>query len=299
MKSAQPEYQNAGKTMASGREGHFCNMVELSKEKNMTEITGKTKIYFIVADPIHQVKTPQLINQLLTTRKIDGVMVPTHVSPAGLADFVASLKGVQNLGGVVVTVPHKTGIVPLCDALTPAAQAVGAVNVVRREVDGRLIGDILDGKGFVTGLASKGISVKGLSAYLAGAGGAANAIAFGLIEAGVSRLTIYNRTTARVQEMIARLAALYPDARLEVGTDQPAGHDLVVNATSLGMAATDPLPLNVQGLTADQLVAEIIMKPELTPLLAAAQSKGCKIHYGLPMLQSQIELMAEFMGIEK
>ncbi len=265
----------------------------------MTEITGKTKIYFIVADPIHQVKTPQLINQLLTTRKIDGVMVPTHVSPAGLADFVAGLKGVQNLGGVVVTVPHKTGIVPLCDALTPAAQAVGAVNVVRREVDGRLVGDILDGKGFVTGLASKGISVKGLSAYLAGAGGAANAIAFGLIEAGVSRLTIYNRTTARVQEMIARLAALYPKARLEVGTDQPAGHDLVVNATSLGMAATDPLPLNVQGLTADQLVAEIIMKPELTPLLAAAQSKGCRIHYGLPMLQSQIELMAEFMGIEK
>ena len=265
----------------------------------MTEITGKTKIYFIVADPIHQVKTPQLINQLLTARAIDGIMVPAHVSPAGLSDFVIGLKGVQNLGGVVVTVPHKTGIVQLCDALTPAAQAVGAVNVVRREADGRLVGDILDGKGFVTGLASKGITVKGCSAYLAGAGGAANAIAFGLLEAGVARLTIYNRTTAKVQEMIARLAVLYPAVKLSVGTDNPAGHDLVVNATSLGMAPNDPFPLNVEHLTSDQLVAEIIMKPELTPLLEAAQKKACRIHYGLPMLQSQIELMAAFMGIQK
>jgi shikimate dehydrogenase len=296
---AQPEYQNADKTTESGRERHFCNKVTLSKEKNMTEITGKTKIYFIVADPIHQVKTPQLINQLLAARKLDGVMVPTHVPTAGLADFFSGLRGIHNLGGLVVTVPHKTGIVSLCDALTPAAQAVGAVNVVRREADGRLVGDILDGKGFVTGLASKGVSVKGCSAYLAGAGGAANAIAFGLVEAGVSRLTIYNRTAAKVQEMIARIAAVYPDANLALGTDNPAGHDLVVNATSLGMAATDPLPLNVEHLSADQLVAEIIMKPEMTPLLETAQKKGCRIQYGLPMLQSQIELMAEFMGIEK
>ncbi len=265
----------------------------------MTEITGKTKIYFIVADPIQQVKTPQLINQLLTTRQLDGVMVPTHVSPDALADFVSGLRGIKNLGGVVVTVPHKTAMAHLCDAVTSVAQAVGAVNIVRREADGRLVGDILDGKGFVTGLASKGIAVKGASAYLAGAGGAANAIAFGLVQAAVSRLTIYNRTTAKVQEMIARIKAVYPEAKISVGTQDPSGHDLVVNATSLGMAPTDPLPLDVSCLTADQLVAEIIMKPELTPLLEAAQSKGCRIHYGLPMLQSQIALMAEFMGIEK
>jgi len=115
----------------------------------------------------------------------------------------------------------------------------------------------------------------------------------------VSKLTIYNRTVAKAQEMIARISASYPSVTLAVGTDNPAGHDLVVNATSLGMDPADPLPLAAQYLTADQLVAEIIMKPELTPLLEAAQKKGCRIHYGLPMLQSQIELMAESMGIEK
>ncbi len=265
----------------------------------MIEITGQTKLYCIVADPILQVKTPQNMNKLLAERAVDGILVPTHVQAADLQAFMTAMRGVQNLGGIIVTVPHKTNIVAMCDEVTPAAATVGAVNVIRRDSGGRLIGDILDGKGFVAGLRSKGIEPRGKSVFLAGAGGAANAIAFALAEAGVSRLTIYNRTPAKVQNMIQRIAKVYPDVRMEVGTDSPAGHDLVVNATSLGMVPTDALPLAVEHLTADQTVAEIIMKPELTPLLDAAQNKGCRIHYGLPMLQCQIGLMADFMGIGK
>lgn len=265
----------------------------------MIEITGKTKLYCIVADPILQIKTPQNINKMLAERAIDGVMVPVHIPSAGLAAFMTAMRGVLNLGGIVVTVPHKTNIVALCDAVTPAAATVGAVNVIRREADGRLVGDILDGKGFVAGLQSTGISLRGLSVYLAGAGGAANAIAFALAEAGVSRLTIYNRTPAKAQDMIDRIAKVYGNLQMNVGTYNPQGHDLVVNATSLGMVPTDALPLDVTQLTPDQIVAEIIMKPELTPLLEAAQKKGCRIQYGLPMLQCQIGLMADFMGIPK
>ena len=265
----------------------------------MIEITGKTKLYCIVADPIHQVKTPQNINKLFESRGIDGVLVPMHVAPAGLPAFMAAMRGVINLGGIVVTVPHKTAIAKLCDAVTPAAALVGAVNVIRREPDGRLVGDILDGKGFVSGLRAHGIEPQGKKAFLAGAGGAANAIAFALAEAGVSQLTFHNRTTAKVEDLIARLSTLYPAVRMTVGTRNPAGHDLVVNATSLGMAPGDPYPLDIQALTDDQIVAEIIMKPELTPLLAAAQHKGCRIQYGLPMLQCQVELMATFMGVER
>ena len=79
----------------------------------------------------------------------------------------------------------------------------------------------------------------------------------------------------------------------------PAGYDLVINATSLGMKSGDPLPMDVSGLNARQIVAEIIMTPALTPLLLAAQEKGCQIQYGLPMLECQIELMADFMGVAK
>ncbi len=265
----------------------------------MIEITGQTKLYCIVADPILQVKTPQNMNKLMAERGVDGKLVPAQVRPADLQAFMTAMRGIQNLGGLVVTVPHKTRIVSMCDEVTPAAAAVGAVNVIRRESDGRLIGDILDGKGFVAGLRSKGIEPRGQSAFLAGAGGAASAIAFALAEAGVSRLTIYNRTPAKVQDMIARIARVYPHVSMQAGTDSPAGHDLVINATSLGMEPTDPMPLVVEHLTADQTGAEIIMKPERTPLLEAAQKKGCRIHYGLPMLQCQLGLMADFMGIGK
>ena len=260
-------------------------------------ITGRTRLYAIVGDPIAQVQTPQAINELLAQRGLDGVLMPLHVAPSAFASLVTALRGVQNFGGMVVTVPHKTTMAALCDAISPAAAAVGAVNVVRREADGRLVGDILDGQGFCAGLRQHGIAVEGQSAYLAGAGGAAHAIAFALADAGVARLTIYNRSAARAEAMIARLATCRPDLKVRLGTANPAGHDLVINATSLGMAAGDALSFRADELTADQLVAEIIMQPALTPLLAAARARGCRIHFGAPMLACQVGLMADFMGI--
>jgi shikimate dehydrogenase len=265
----------------------------------MNEITGKTKLFALIADPILQVKTPQAINRLMAQRGFDGVLVPMHVPASALPGCMAALRAMLNFGGLVVTVPHKMAVVALCDELTDAAALVGAVNVIRREPDGRLVGDILDGKGFVSGLEKHGIALAGKNVFLAGSGGAANAIAFALAQAGVQQLTIYNRTPAKAQALISRLAALFPNVAFKLGSANPAGHHLVVNATSLGMAATDPMPVNVDELTADQTVAEIIMSPALTPLLAAAQAKGCRIQYGAPMLECQIELMAAFMGIGK
>lgn len=262
----------------------------------MTDITGHTRIFGILADPIHHVKTPQGINRLLHAQQIDGVMVPIHINSDGLPAMVRGLREMNNLGGFVVTVPHKTAMPAWCDELTPAAARIGAVNVVRRTSDGRLIGGMLDGDGFVAGLRSAGIEPAGLSAYLAGAGGAASAIAFALAQAGVSRLTIANRTPAKAAELIARIASDFPGVHMAVGSDDPSGHDLVVNGTSLGLREGDALPLNVERLSAKQVVAEIIMQPAETPLLRAARQKGCRIHFGAPMLACQVELMAAFMG---
>ena len=261
----------------------------------MIEITGKTKLYGIVADPILQVKTPQAVNAWMAKREVDGVLVPMHIPAAGLKALVGGLRGMINLGGLVVTVPHKTTIIHLCDEVSPAAQMVGAVNIIRRESDGKLVGDILDGKGFVTGLHRHGMEVKGKRVFLAGAGGAANAIAFALCESGVSELAVYNRTRAKVEDMFARLAKVYPSIKMTVATASPKGYDLIVNATSLGMAETDPYPLAVEDIEASQVVAEIIMKPEFTALLQQAQQRGCTIHMGRHMLDQQARLMAEFM----
>ena len=262
----------------------------------MNKITGKTRLYAIVADPIHHVKTPQSINRLLEERGIDGVMVALHVNAEQLSAAISGLRAIDNLGGFVVTVPHKTAIISLCDEVTDAAMQIGAANVVRREADGRLVADMLDGKGFIAGLLRSGIAVRDRSVYLAGAGGAANAIAFALAEAGIARLTIGNRTKGKAVDLIQRLSLAYPSLSAQVGTTDPAGHDLVVNATSLGLRAGDPLPLAVAKLSASQTVCEIIMDPADTPLLVAAKEKGCAIQYGAPMLAGQVELMAAFMG---
>lgn len=264
----------------------------------MTEITGRTSIWGILADPIHHVKTPQALNALMRERGVDGVMIPFHVGADGLDTLVAGLKAMRNLKGFVVTVPHKTAIVDLCDEVSEQARAIGAVNTVRREPDGRLIGEMLDGAGFVAGLRQAGIEPGGQRVYLAGAGGAANAIAFALAEAGVSLLTIANRTRSKCEDLKQRLAERYPTVKVEIGTPDPSSHAIVVNATSLGLKEGDPLPLDVSRLTADQTVAEIIMQPETTALLAAAKEKGCRTHPGKPMLACQLELMAEFMRMQ-
>jgi len=261
----------------------------------MHEITGNTRIMVILADPIHHVQTPQGINRLMRERGVDAVMVPFHVDPEGLADALQGLRRMRNFDGCVVTVPHKTAAPDLCDELTPAAARVGAVNVVRRLPDGRLLGGILDGEGFVAGLRREGIEPQGKTAYLAGAGGAASAIAFALAGAGVGRLTIANRTPEKARQLVVRLAPDFPAVEFVVGTNDPSSHDLVINATSLGLHEGDALPLDVNRLTPEQTAAEIIMQPVETRFLSAARKKGCRIQFGAPMLACQIELMAAFM----
>lgn len=260
-------------------------------------ITGRTSLCAILADPILHVKTPDAINNLLRERGVDGVMVPMHVGPGELASVVAGLKGIRNFVGFIATVPHKSSMAALCDHLSDRARVVGAVNVVRRTADGMLVGDMLDGLGFTEGLLQAGIELAGRSVYLAGAGGAASAIAFALVEAGVSRLTIANRTRARSEALVERLSRHGSGVSLAIGDADPSGHDIVVNGTSLGLHAGDPLPLDVSRLDARQIVAEVIMNPETTPLLAAAWARGCRVQPGWPMLACQVEMMADFMGL--
>jgi len=262
----------------------------------MSEITGSTRLFAIVADPIGHVRTPQVFNTRFAAQGTDAVMVPIQVDAAGLPAAFAAFRAMRNLGGFIVTVPHKTSAVALCDEVSEVGREVGAVNTVRREADGRLVADMFDGEGFVAGLRSQAIEPAGRRIYLAGAGGAANAIALSLARAGVAGLTVANRTTRKAEELVERLRKRFPGLDARSGGASPAGHDLVVNATSLGLSPDDALPLDVSALTRDMIVAEIIMKPEETRLLREATRRGCRVHLGRHMLDCQIELMARFMG---
>lgn len=258
-------------------------------------ITGKTRIYGILADPIYHVKTPELMAEVFHENRIDAVLIPIHVRPDNLRNVLDGLRGQENFGGFIATVPHKSAMLALSDDATVSAHQIGAVNCVRRNSDGTMSGAMLDGIGFIEGLYSQGYDVHGKSIVMHGAGGAACAIAFALAEAGAAHITILNRTAKKAEALCLRIQAHYPDISLDTSADQFERHDIVINATSLGMQVSDALPFTAQQLQPHQLVCEIIMEPELTPLLALARDKGCRIAYGKPMLAAQIRLMAKHM----
>jgi shikimate dehydrogenase len=261
------------------------------------EISGRTRIVGIIADPISHVRTPQVLNPLMAQRDVNGLIVPVHVGAGDLARAWAGLMTIRNLAGLIVTVPHKTAVVGLADRVGPAAEIAGAANVVRREPDGTTSCDNFDGKGFVAGLRAHGHEPAGRRVLLLGAGGAGSAIAVALAEAGVGELVIFNRSEEKARRLAAQLGETAGGIAIRAGANDPAGFDIVVNATTLGLRPDDPLPCDATRLTPAALVADIIMQPETTPLLQTAQDRGCTIHRGRPMLDAQQQLLLEYLRL--
>ncbi len=258
-------------------------------------ISGRTGLLVILADPVEQTRAPALVNAALVARGCDAVLLPMHVRAGDLARVVGALRTVQNFKGCVVSMPHKETLLDLLDEVTPEGRQVGACNTVRRESDGGLTGTMFDGEGFVSGLRSAGHDVAGRRVFMAGAGGAAAGIAFAVAKYGATALTIHNRTAARAEALAARVRAAYPRTAVAVGGANPAGHDVVVNATSVGMRPGVGLPLDPAGLGPGALAAEVVITPETTRFLAEAGNRGATVHFGKKMLEAQIDLMVDFI----
>lgn len=254
-------------------------------------VSGHTQVVLHLGHPVAHVRTPGLFNRRCADLGIDAVMVPWDVPPVALAGVLHATRLVANLAGVVVTMPHKVAVAGLCDELDDDVAAIGACNAVRRTRNGQLVGANFDGVGFVRGLARAGLGFDGRSVLLVGAGGAAVAAALAIVDAGAARLVIANRTAARAADMIARLLACRPGASISVGSADPAGFDVIVNATPLGMNASDPLPIDPDRLPSGAIVAEMVMQPDTTPLLHAAARRGAIAHRGVHMIEAQIDLL--------
>jgi shikimate dehydrogenase len=262
-------------------------------------ISGTTKLLALIADPIALSRSPGLVTTILQRRGRFGdfVFVPMQVPDGALADVVSAIRRIRNFSGAVVSMPHKQAIVPLLDEVLPDGRLVGAVNVIRRDGDGRLVGTTLDGEGFVAGLAGAGHTVAGKTCVLVGAGGAGSAIAFALARHGCATLAIVNRTAAKAEALAAQVRAAFPGVDVRTG-DDGRRVDLAVNATSLGMRPGDAPPMSRDLVERSAIVAECVAAQDMTPLLALAQDVGRTIHPGLPMLTAQLDLLLDFMGVE-
>lgn len=263
----------------------------------MPELTGTTRLLAVLGDPVTQVRAPSLLNLRLQSRGTDAALVALHVSPDGFARLVSELREVHNLDGLLVTVPHKAMALAVASAASDRARLAGSANALRRHADGGWYADTFDGEGFVRGLRAAGHDLVGKHTCIVGAGGAGSAIAVALLDAAVATVTIADTDPGRVSRLVLRLVRHYP-GRL-IGTISPSlDHiDIAINATPCGLRAADPLPFDPACLPGHGLVVDIIMSPERTSLLHAAERVGRPTHPGLPMLVHQIDSYLDFFRL--
>jgi shikimate dehydrogenase len=260
-------------------------------------IRGTTQLIAHYGYPVAPVKSPMIYNPYFQHRGIDAAVVPIGVHPD---DYVATLGAMfraTNVLGAIVTMPHKRSTLGLLDDCSPQVRIAGACNAIVRRPDGTLFGDLFDGLGFILALARNGVQVNGARCLVVGAGGAGSAIAAALATAHARAIAIFDVVPQHADALIAKLREHHPQIDSLAGSRDPSSFDLVVNASPVGMASSDGLPLDIARLPATAFVAEVVMTPEVTPLLAAARTRGCRTQPGIDMLFEQIPLYLELFGL--
>jgi shikimate dehydrogenase len=259
-------------------------------------IRGTTSLIAHIGYPTHAFKAPMIYNPYFEHAGVDAVVVPMGCKADDYPDFLKSAFKLMNIRGALITMPHKITTVALLDEATPTVQIAGSCNAVRRTEHGRLQGDMFDGEGFVRGLRRKGCKLDGARALVVGCGGVGSAIAASLAAAGVGSLSLFDARAESALTLGQRLSTHYPTLEVSIGSNDPAGYTLVVNATPMGMNDGDPLPMDVSRLSPDTFVGEVVMKQEMTAFLKAVQVRGCRFQVGSDMLFEQIPAYLEFFG---
>ncbi|MEY4882846.1 MAG: hypothetical protein RIS34_700 [Pseudomonadota bacterium] len=259
-------------------------------------INGKTEIIAHIGFPTHAFKAPMIYNPWFESAGVNAIVVPMGCQAQDYPVFLRAIFKLTNIRGALITMPHKVSTVGLLDEVLPTAAIAGSCNAVRLGPDGRLQGDMFDGEGFVRGVLRKGLKLQGASALVVGSGGVGSAIAASLAAAGVASLSLFDVHAASALGLADRLRQHYPALQVQTGSSDPAGFDLVVNATPMGMNAGDPMPMDVSRIAPSTFVGEVVMKTEMTGFLGAAKARGCAVQVGSDMLFEQIPAYLEFFG---
>jgi len=259
-------------------------------------ISGRTEIIAHLGYPTESFTAPMIYNPWFAHRGIDAVVVPMGVKAEDYAAFLRPLFRLGNISGALVTMPHKVTTVGLIDAVSVAVEVAGACNAIRRDADGSLYGDMFDGIGFTRAAKLKGFDFAGAECLIVGAGGVGSAIAAAIAAESPGSIALFDIREAAAEALAARLRRHYPGVRVALCGNDPAGYRLVVNATPLGMASADKLPLDPQRIDREALVGDVVLGAGMTPLLQEAARRGCRYLVGTDMLFEQIPAYLEFYG---
>lgn len=263
-----------------------------------------TAIYGIIGDPIKHSLSAKMQNRAFAKAKIDAIYLPFHVQPEGLVTFIESARNWQ-MSGFNVTIPHKVSIMEFLDEIEEEAKAIGAVNTISFK-NNQLLGDNTDAQGYLRSLKQEAHwSSKGKVVTLLGAGGAARAVVYGLLNDGVKKLFIINRTHEKACQIAEFFKHSFSEKIIVIKWEEESMRealeqsDLLINATSIGLKGSsfDNLPLEV--LSKKAIVSDLVYRPRKTPLLKQAKELGLKTHEGIGMLLYQgVESFKIWTGIE-
>lgn len=258
---------------------------------SVTDIGAQTGLLGVIGHPISHSLSPRLHNAAFRSQGLNLVYLAFDVLPKSLSAAIEGLRALR-IQGANVTVPHKEAIVSLLDRLDPLAQRIGAVNTIVCE-DGWLVGHNTDVEGFRAALHSVLPSgARGRRCLLAGAGGAARAVAAALVEEGAAAVWVYNRTRSRAEALCADAMSWGARTCEPLGAELLAEYgcsaDIVINATSIGIDPDiEEMPFSVDILSSHQVVFDLVYGVVPTLLLREAAAKGAATIDGLEMLLMQ------------
>jgi shikimate dehydrogenase len=266
----------------------------------MIEISGTTRIFPVIGWPVEQVKAPALFNAYFQRHDIDARVVPLKVAPDAYVAAVRLLMAMPNVGGIFVSIPHKPMSVSAVEQPSARAVLASSCNAIYRDAEGKVLGDLIDGEGFIRAFdrtcGATPLDWPNARALVVGSGGVGCAIAYALAERGIGLVALYDTRAEQALALRERLQRAFPRTEIVIAPPAAAGFDVVVNSTPLGMAADDPLPIDLNGVSPHCIVADCGMKIEMSRLLRQAQELGCRIQKGKEMLIEQAPLYLELFG---
>ncbi|MDM0112829.1 shikimate dehydrogenase [Variovorax sp. J22R133] len=266
----------------------------------MQSIHGTTDVYLIPGDPVVNVRAPRMFNAVFERFGIDAVLVPVRVPVRDLAVFLKGSFLARNVRGMVIAPPHKPLVVSLLDGCGLFGRVAGSVNVVRCTANGELEGDLFDGEGFASALDYFNIPFRGKRALILGAGVTGAAIGVALADGGTvngaEHIAFYDPVAGKAIGLATHLDSFFDATVVSVDTSDPAGFDLVVNATQLGLAAGDALPCDVARMDSHAAAFDVLLRGQPTPFVKAVRDRGLHAQPGFEMLIQQIPYYLDYFG---
>lgn len=268
----------------------------------MQSINGSTDVYLIPGFPVANVRVPALFNAVFARCEINAVLVPARVAARDLAVFLKASFLAQNIRGMVIAPPHKPLIVDLLDGCGLFGRVAGSVNAVRRLINGELEGDLFDGEGLVGALDHYNIPFRGKRVLILGAGVSAAAIGVALAEGGTvdgaEHIAFFDPVAGKAIGLATRLDSFFDAVVISVPSSDPAGYDLVINATQLGLEPADAMACDVSRMEPHAALFDILLRGQPTALVRAARARGLNAQAGFEMLVQQMPCYLDYFGYD-